>query len=464
MYNEMKLTEDERVKQLKMLYNSYVMYEKSKDEIIEKQKKSPTDTSIKENLELIGTMQQDVVDKYVSLGGDVKDLVVKKKGKKKGNDRTAIIDAIKEQDARLQMKQYLLDQSKGNTEVNVEKVDSGINFEANTEVETQKNESVERLNNMISEPIEDDVDTVISSDAEPKMQNAQYDLIPIPSKGECYKHKKNKLQVSYLTAFDENLIMSPNLYKDGSFIEHMLKNKLLDDGITPGELIQGDRDAIIVWLRASGYGNMYPISVKDPDTGQVFNTEVDLSKLKFKPFKLKGDSNGFFDFTLPVSKAKVKFKFLNANDIKTLDKLKEEDSMHVKISRLKEKFNDLIEFMEDSEDFEGEWVNGLSKLRETIEKTIDEKYNMDENEAFITYDMTNRLAMSIQSINGITDRKFINSYVVNMNIKDASELRKYIANNEPGFDFNIKVKKPESLGGGYMTTFLQLDQFIFIFV
>ena len=41
--------------------------------------------------------------------------------------------------------------------------------------------------------------------------NVQYDIIPLPSKGECYMSKIDKLPVAYLTAADENLITSPNL-------------------------------------------------------------------------------------------------------------------------------------------------------------------------------------------------------------------------------------------------------------
>ena len=55
------------------------------------------------------------------------------------------------------------------------------------------------------------------------------------------------------------------------------------------------------------------------------------------------------------------------------------------------------------------------------------------------------------------------NYVINMDIKDAGDYRKYIIDNEPGIDYNIKVKRPDSLGGGYIDTFLQLDQFIFVY-
>ena len=52
--------------------------------------------------------------------------------------------------------------------------------------------------------------------------------------------------------------------------------------------------------------------------------------------------------------------------------------------------------------------------------------------------------------------------IKNMNVKDSSALRKYINENEPGIDYNITIEKPESLGGGSMSVFLQLDQYIFL--
>ena len=36
-----------------------------------------------------------------------------------------------------------------------------------------------------------------------------YDIIPLPSNGECYASKIGRLPVAYLTAYDENLITSP---------------------------------------------------------------------------------------------------------------------------------------------------------------------------------------------------------------------------------------------------------------
>ena len=87
----------------------------------------------------------------------------------------------------------------------------------------------------------------------------QYDMIPLPSKGECYAHKKSYLPVAYLTAADENLITSRNMYENGSMINTILERKILDKSIRVSDLCKGDRDAIAIWLRATAYGSEYPV-------------------------------------------------------------------------------------------------------------------------------------------------------------------------------------------------------------
>ena len=73
----------------------------------------------------------------------------------------------------------------------------------------------------------------------------QYDVIPLPSNGECYPHHIGRVPVAYLTAYDENIVASPNMYRDGKVIDVILERKILDKRIKASELCQGDRDAII---------------------------------------------------------------------------------------------------------------------------------------------------------------------------------------------------------------------------
>jgi hypothetical protein len=85
-----------------------------------------------------------------------------------------------------------------------------------------------------------------------------------------------------------------------------------------------------------------------------------------------------------------------------------------------------------------------------------------KNAVPFTNSITNRMEIMIMSVNGNEDRQFIHEYVNNMNVRDASSFRRYVTENEPGLDYNITVERPEELGGGSLTLFLQLDQFLFL--
>ena len=170
---------------------------------------------------------------------------------------------------------------------------------------------------------------------------AIYDVIPLPSGGECYPNKMGKVKVAYLTAYDENILVSPNLYRDNKVLDEILKNKLINCPISPDNLLQGDRDAIILWLRATGYGNEFPITATDEETGKKFDAVVDLSKLGFKKFTLKGDENGLFDFTTPNTKDLIKFKFLTAGDNEYLNKLDEEEKGKATVDKLQKMAEEL---------------------------------------------------------------------------------------------------------------------------
>ena len=102
-------------------------------------------------------------------------------------------------------------------------------------------------------------------------------------------------------------------------------------------------------------------------------------------------------------------------------------------------------------------VEKYELAREEINKNYDE-----ENDLTFSHELTDRLLLQTVSVNGITDRKFVENYIFSMNVKDAASYRKYIIEHEPGVDFNIEVQRPESLGGGSIKSFLRLDQFIFI--
>ena len=253
---------------------------------------------------------------------------------------------------------------------------------------------------------------------------AQYDVIQLPSNGEPYKSKANRLQVGYLTAYDENIITSPNLYKDGLVIDYLLKNKVVSDSIDVDETI------------------------------------VDISTLKPKDFKLKADENGLFEFTTPLKKSKIKFKFLTRKEEKQLQRLAELENNGTKAAYLDKTKDELLAAMLHDQIISQEEkvkVNDAIKVMEEWSSKLKEIDNSLNNKM-----ITNHLLMSIVAIDGNTDREWIRDYVMKMPARDSLALRRYINENTPGIDFAITVQRPESLGGGSFTTFLNWDDSVFI--
>lgn len=288
---------------------------------------------------------------------------------------------------------------------------------------------------------------------------AQYDVISLPSNGECYKNKIGRVPVSYLTAYDENIITSPNLYRDGLVIDYLLNNKIVNKDINVEELVSGDVDAIVLFLRATSYGVEFPISVQDPETGENIETNIDLTKIKSKEFKLKGDENGHFSYTLPKSGVEVKFKYLTRreeNDLRLLSRIEGEGMNAMDLRDASRTITNLLAADSLLEPKEKSYILDATRKINEWAKKIENKNSNKYNKS-----ITNRMEMQIVAINGNYDREYIRKAIYNMPANDSLKLRRYIIENEPGLDFEIEIERPESLGGGSFKTFLEWNDTVF---
>ena len=289
--------------------------------------------------------------------------------------------------------------------------------------------------------------------------NAQYDVISLPSNGECYKNKIGRIPVSYLTAYDENIITSPNLYRDGLVIDYLLNNKIVNKDINVEDLVSGDVDAIVLFLRATSYGVEFPVSVQDPETGENIETSIDLTKIKTKEFKLKGDENGHFSYTLPHSGVEVKFKYLTRreeNDLRLLSRIEGEGTNTLDLKDANRIINSMLKadsILEPRD--KASILDATRKIDEWIKK-IESKNDNKFNKS-----ITNRMEMQIVAINGNYDREYVRKAIYNMPANDSLMLRRYILENEPGLDFEVEIERPESLGGGSFKTFLEWNDTVF---
>lgn len=440
-----------KMKEIEMHKQSFFMYEKTKQECIERMSEAMnpdgskrwSKEDIDEKINMIQTMQDDVKNKFIFAGGNPNDLIVKTEEPKTQSKR------------KLTPKKSTLSTQKSET----------VSEKKRTPIvrKTKEKPVEEELNGTATNITFENKYNPLS--IVPEHWNANdftdsFDVIPLPSKGECYENNMSTIAVSYLTANDENMIVSPNLYRNGMILDYLLKAKIKNTDIDPDDLLEGDREAIILWLRATSYGTNYPITVTDNKTGLDFDTVVDLTQIKHKPFVLKGDGDGCFNFTLPVTKHEVKFRFLTHGDIKQLEQIEKEEQVNVKKEHLTNIVKDLEKFIESEEVLNKDEKLKIYEAKRNINKWID-KLETD-NELGYTHTLTNRLELSIVSINGNTDREFISDYVQKMNVRDALAIRKYITENEPGLDYAVTVERPESLGGGSMPVFLELDDYVFL--
>lgn len=295
------------------------------------------------------------------------------------------------------------------------------------------------------------------NDVDPSLQ---YDVIQLPSNGQCYKSKIDRVPVAYLTAYDENIITSPNLYKDGLVIDFLLKNKIVNKDINVDDLVSGDADAIILFLRATSYGPDFPIVVQDPETGEQIETSVDLTTLKPKEFKLKGDENGHFEFVTPLRKDTIKFRYLTRGQERKLKQVTELEGYGTKSHMLERERESLLGALANDKVLNESEKKSIRAAINTMKNWSKRLSNLNDSE--YTKIMTNNMQLQVVAVNGNYDKEYVRKYVNAMPARDSLALRKYINNNMPGIDFNIEIQRPESLGGGSFKTFLNWDDSVFL--
>ena len=418
------------------------------NEMLEKTKKEAQDKGRTKAVKQIENAQKEVIEhiKMIDPNADTA-IPVKKRTKKvidqdylfMSEDNTDIMDLIEETELNNQEMQPAEE-----IKVEVAKVEKP---------KTDNTNELERLTPSNSTITEQST----FNDIDPSVQ---YDVIQLPSNGEPYKSKTDRVPVAYLTAYDENIITSPNLYKDGLVIDFLLKNKIVNSEINVDDLVSGDADAIVLFLRATSYGPEFPIVVNDPETGEQIETVVDLTTLKPKEFKLVGDENGHFEFETPLKKDKIKFRYLTRKQEKQLTKVTELEGFGTKGHMLERERETILTAMLNDK-YITETEKKTIKAGLDAVKTWSNKL-LEANKSAYTRIMTNNLQLQVVAINGNYDREYIRKYINVMPARDSLALRRYINDNAPGIDFTIEVQRPESLGGGSFKTFLNWDDSVFL--
>ena len=149
------------------------------------------------------------------------------------------------------------------------------------------------------------------------------EVVDLPSKGKVYPKDSplanGKIELKYMTAKEEDILTSENLIKKGMVITKLLDSLILTEGVTTEDLVLGDKNGVMVAARILAYGPEYVADVQHPKTGQKHTFTFDLTECPFKKIPDDLDDNDF-EFELPISKHKIKFKLLTGKDENDIDK------------------------------------------------------------------------------------------------------------------------------------------------
>ena len=151
------------------------------------------------------------------------------------------------------------------------------------------------------------------------------EMVELPSKGWFYDSKNplasGEIELKYMTAKEEDILTSANLIKKGIVFDKLLQALIVDKSIKYDDILIGDKNAILFAARILGYGKDYQVQYPHPDTDQLEEVTIDLTKLKDKEIDFSKHPKGVneFEMTLPASKRVITYKLLNQKDERLID-------------------------------------------------------------------------------------------------------------------------------------------------
>jgi hypothetical protein len=163
------------------------------------------------------------------------------------------------------------------------------------------------------------------------------EFVDLPSKGIYYPedhplHGVDSVEIKHMTAKEEDILASESLIRKGVAIDRMLQSLLIDNNLKVKDLLVGDKNALTVAARITGYGSDYATKVSCPACGTVQEFEFDLEEQTSKGAafdreelneKLEGvemTKQGTFLVKLPKSGHTVELKMLTGVDEEKLEK------------------------------------------------------------------------------------------------------------------------------------------------
>ena len=157
------------------------------------------------------------------------------------------------------------------------------------------------------------------------------EFVELPSQGRYYPpghplHGQLNVEIKQMTAKEEDILTSQSLLKQGVAIDRVLQSILGDNRLNVNTLLVGDKNALLVACRVSGYGSEYNTSITCPACNQKQDYQFDLNTAAINNggdlTNVTANADGTFTTSLPRSKFEATFQLLTAHDEKFMEQLK----------------------------------------------------------------------------------------------------------------------------------------------
>lgn len=221
------------------------------------------------------------------------------------------------------------------------------------------------------------------------------EVVDLPSKGLLYPKDSplasGKIEMKYMTAKEEDILTNQNYIQSGVVIDKLLQS-LIVTPINYGDLLAGDKNAILIASRILGYGKDYEFEY----LGEKQSVDLSLLEPREIDEKLFKSRENKFTFETPTTGTLITFKLLTHADEQVID----------------------------------QEVKGLKKI------------NKDSSA-----ELSTRLKRMITSVNGDAETKTIRDFVDNHFLaRDSRAFREYVRKIQP--DINLKFYPENGPDGG----------------
>ena len=220
------------------------------------------------------------------------------------------------------------------------------------------------------------------------------EVVDLPSKGYYYPAdnplSSGKIEIKYMTAKEEDILTSQNLIQKGIVLDKLLEALIVDKKINSNSMLIGDKNALFIASRVLAYGKEYTFDYTDSQ-GQSKEHTFDLTTLKDKKVDFSKHEKGknLFSFKLPQAERTIEFILLSDGDEREV----------------------------------GKEIEALSKVSGGVTKEV-----------------TTRFKKMIVSVDGNSERAFVNNFVDNeFFTQDSHAFRNHYQEITPDIDMEIVI-------------------------